>query len=144
MTASLYRSGMVGRILVVDDEPDIRELVRLNLEIEGHDPVLVPDGQSALDALEQGGIDLVLLDVMMPGIDGWEVLRRVKGHSDPTVSEVPVIMLTARADELDQVKGGIEGAVRSRSRATRSRSRARARSAWPSSPSTTSTSSCST
>src|SRR3954449_6947919 len=103
---------MAGRILVVDDEPDIRELVRMNLEIEGHDAVLVANGQSALDVLEQGGIDLVLLDVMMPGIDGWEVLRRVKAHPDASVSEVPIIMLTARADDLDQVKGGIEGAVR--------------------------------
>jgi len=103
---------MAGRILVVDDEPDIRELVRLNLEIEGYDVVLAPTGNAALATLEAEPIDLVLLDVMMPGIDGWEVLSRIKGNRDPRLSEVPVVMLTARADDLDRVRGGIEGAVR--------------------------------
>ena len=103
---------MAGRILVVDDEPDIRELVRLNLEIEGYDVVLAPTGNAALATLEAEPIDLVLLDVMMPGIDGWEVLSRIKGNRDPRLSEVPVVMLTARADDLDRIRGGIEGAVR--------------------------------
>src|SRR3954449_8419715 len=103
---------MAGRILVVDDEPDIRELLRLNLEIEGYDVVLAPTGDAALATLAAESIDLVLLDVMMPGIDGWEVLSRIKSNGDPRRSEVPVVMLTARAEDLDRVRGGIEGAVR--------------------------------
>jgi DNA-binding response OmpR family regulator len=101
----------MARVLVVDDEADILLLVRVNLELHGHDVLLAADGPSALEAVRVERPDLMVLDVMMPGMDGWEVLRRVKGDPDRGVSQVPVIMLTARSGDLDRVRGGIEGAI---------------------------------
>lgn len=99
-------------MLVVDDESDIRELVKLNLELDGHDVAMAGDGAAALAAVA-GGLrpDLVLLDLMMPDVDGWEVLRRLKGDPDPDVAATPVVLLTAKTTELDQIRGGIEGAL---------------------------------
>lgn len=100
-------------VLVVDDEADIRELVRLNLELDGHDVALAGDGAAALAAVAAGlRPDVVLLDLMMPEIDGWEVLRRLKGDPDPDVVTTPVVLLTAKSSDLDQIRGGIEGALR--------------------------------
>ena len=98
-------------ILVVEDEPDIRELIRLNLALDGFEVVTAADGTEGLTAIRAWQPDVVVLDVMMPGLDGWEVLAALKadgGHC----AEIPVLMLTARTSELDRVKGGIEGAVR--------------------------------
>ena len=109
---TFYPLILVALVLVVDDEADIRELVRLNLELEGHDVELAADGASALAAFAEGlRPDLVLLDVMMPKIDGWEVLRQLKADPDPDVTATPIILLTARAGELDRIRGGIEGAL---------------------------------
>lgn len=103
----------VGLVFVVDDEPDIRELVRLNLELDGHEVEVAGNGAEALAAVAEGlRPDLVLLDVMMPEVDGWEVLRRLKGDPDPDVASTPVVLLTARAGELERIRGGIEGALR--------------------------------
>ena len=102
----------MATVLVVDDEADIRELVRINLEMEGHRVILAADGAQALEALRRESPDLVLLDVMMPGIDGWEVLGAIKADSDRELAETPVMMLTARTDDLDRIKGAIEGAIR--------------------------------
>src|SRR3954454_16709584 len=102
----------MARVLVVDDEADIRDLVRLNLELDGHDVVTARDGQEGLDRMHSDHPDVVLLDVMMPGLDGWEVLGRIKGETDPAFAEIPVVMLTARAGDMDRIRGGIEGAVR--------------------------------
>jgi DNA-binding response OmpR family regulator/DNA-binding CsgD family transcriptional regulator len=103
----------VALVLVVDDEPDIRELVRLNLELDGHEVELAADGAEALAVVADGlRPDLVLLDLMMPRVDGWEVLRRLKVDADPDVAATPVVLLTARAGELDRIRGGIEGALR--------------------------------
>ncbi len=99
------------RILVVEDEPDIRELIRLNLELDGFDVVTAADGEEGLDKAAGARPDAIILDVMMPGLDGWEVLGRLKAN-DATLAEVPVVMLTARTGDLDRVRGGIEGAVR--------------------------------
>ncbi len=100
-------------MFVVDDEPDIRELVRLNLELEGHEVEVVADGAAALAVLAEGlRPDLVLLDLTMPGPDGLEVLRRLKTDPDPDVAATPVVLLTARGGELDRIRGGIEGALR--------------------------------
>lgn len=108
-----YPLTFVALVLVVDDEPDIRELVRLNLELEGHEVEQAGDGGAALVAVADGlRPDLVLLDVMMPRVDGWEVLRQLKADPDPDVAATPVILLTARAAELDRIRSGIEGALR--------------------------------
>jgi len=103
----------VALVFVVDDEPDLRDLVRLNLELDGHEVVVAGDGAEAL-ACVAGGLrpDLVLLDLMMPKVDGWEVLRRLKADPDPDVAATPVVLLTARAGEMDRIRGGIEGALR--------------------------------
>jgi len=103
----------VALVFVVDDEPDLRDLVRLNLELDGHEVAVAADGAEAL-ACVAGGLrpDLVLLDLMMPKVDGWEVLRRLKADPDPDVAATPVVLLTARAGEMDRIRGGIEGALR--------------------------------
>jgi DNA-binding response OmpR family regulator len=93
------------RILVVDDEANIRRIVTSYLRREGFDVTEAADGESGLAAFERFPPDLVVLDVMMPGIDGIEVLRRLRRLSD-----VPVIMLTARAEETDEVIGLAVGA----------------------------------
>lgn len=100
----------MATVLVVDDEADIRDLVRINLEMAGHAVVTASDGAEALDAVDVELPDLVILDVMMPDVDGWEVLRRMKA-GEPEVAAVPVVMLTARSDDMDRIRGGIEGAV---------------------------------
>lgn len=91
---------MPERILVVDDEPSIVELVSYNLRRSGYEVVTADNGEDGLRIAEQGGLDLLILDVMLPGIDGFEVLRAVRRSSD-----VPVLMLTARGEEADRVVG---------------------------------------
>ncbi|MCK4449652.1 MAG: response regulator transcription factor [Anaerolineae bacterium] len=87
-------------ILVVDDEKNIVELVRLYLEKEGYHVEDACDGAKALAKVKTLQPALVVLDLMLPGIDGWEVCRRVRGESD-----VPIIMLTARDDDVDKIVG---------------------------------------
>jgi DNA-binding response OmpR family regulator/DNA-binding CsgD family transcriptional regulator len=101
----------VTTILVIEDEPDIRDLIRITLELGGMDVLLASDGSEGLATATAQSPDAIVLDVMMPGIDGWEVLSRLKEVDGP-VSGVPVVMLTARTGALDQIRGGIEGAVR--------------------------------
>ena len=93
------------RVLVVDDENDIRGLVRELLERAGHDVVEAPDGNEGLRLFYAEHPDVVILDVSMPGLTGWEVLERIR-----ELGETPVIMLTANADELDKVRGLRAGA----------------------------------
>ena len=87
-------------ILVVDDDADIRTLVAELLQRAGHGVIQAPDGETGLKLFYAQQPDLVLLDVSMPGLDGWEVLTRIRELSD-----VPVLMLTARAGELEKVRG---------------------------------------
>jgi DNA-binding response OmpR family regulator len=87
-------------ILVVDDEPNIVELVKLYLEQEGFRVVEAADGPSALEAVQRHNPDLVVLDIMLPEMDGWEVCRRIRSGS-----QVPIIMLTARDAEVDRIVG---------------------------------------
>jgi len=101
----------VATILVIEDEPDIRDLIRITLELEGMSVVQASDGKDGLTKAVAAPPDAIVLDVMMPGIDGWEVLSRLKAMGEP-VAEVPVLMLTARTGALDRIRGGIEGAVR--------------------------------
>ena len=94
-----------SRVLVVDDEPKIRAVLRGYLEADGCLVREAADGEAALDSVAADPPDLVILDVMLPGIDGVEVLRRLRAHSD-----VYVIMVTARAEEVDKLVGLAVGA----------------------------------
>jgi CheY-like chemotaxis protein/DNA-binding CsgD family transcriptional regulator len=102
----------VASVLVVDDEPDIRYLTQLQLEMDGHRVMTAADGIEALAAVQVEVPDVVLLDVMMPEVDGWAVLEQLKAHLDQRISSVKVLMMTALADDDHRLRGGIEGAVR--------------------------------
>lgn len=102
----------MARVLVVDDEPDILLFVQVNLELHGHEVRTAADGEKALAAIEEERPEALVLDVMMPHLDGWGVLERLKAHDDEAVRTIPVVMLTALDTDHDQARGGIEGAVR--------------------------------
>ncbi len=102
----------MATVLVVDDEADIRALLRLSLDLDGHVVFLAANGAEALELAVGEHPDVMILDVMMPEVDGWQVLAEMKAASDPVIAQIPVIMLTARADDLDRIRGGIEGAIR--------------------------------
>ncbi|MBC7252088.1 MAG: response regulator transcription factor [Anaerolineae bacterium] len=87
-------------ILVVDDEQNIRELARMYLEQEGYQVVVARDGAEALRQIQALRPALVVLDLMLPEVDGWEVCRRVRASSD-----LPILMLTARDDDVDKIVG---------------------------------------
>jgi two-component system alkaline phosphatase synthesis response regulator PhoP len=91
------------KIMIVDDEEDIQELVRYNLERNGHEVSCVSSGEEALDEIRVFRPDLVILDLMLPGIDGFEVCKILKG--DPKAEHVPIVMLTAKGEEADVVTG---------------------------------------
>ena len=95
-------------ILVVDDDPSALDIVRIYLESRGYTVATAMDGKEALAKIEEVQPALVLLDVMMPGIDGWEVARIIKNH--PNFHDVRVIMLTARSDFTDKHEGLRAGA----------------------------------
>ena len=92
-----------GTILIIDDEKDLIELVRYNLEKDGYDSISATDGQSGLEIAQRHKLDLIVLDLMMPGMDGLEVCRRLR--ADPRTGRVPLIMLTAKATEADRIVG---------------------------------------
>ena len=91
------------KILVVDDEEDILELVRYNLDREGYQVVCAISGEEALELAAAERVDLIILDLMLPGIDGLEVARRLKQNT--TTKEIPIVMLTAKGEEADVVTG---------------------------------------
>lgn len=101
----------MARVLIVDDEPDIVMFVRINMEMDGHEVLAAHDGESALAVVHEQHPDVVVLDVMMPKLDGWAVLERLKADTDELVRTIPVVMLTALGSDQDQVRGGIEGAI---------------------------------
>ena len=90
----------MAKILIADDDKNICELLRLYLAKEGYDICIANDGEAAVAAFEKEKPDLVVLDIMMPGIDGWEVCRRVRAAGN-----TPVIMLTAKGETFDKVLG---------------------------------------
>jgi len=90
----------MSKVLVVDDEKPISDIIKFNLTKEGYDVVTAADGQEALDMYNDENPDLVLLDQMLPEVDGIEVLRQIRSKSD-----VPVIMVTAKDSEIDKVLG---------------------------------------
>jgi DNA-binding response OmpR family regulator len=91
---------VVAQVLVVDDEPMVREVVARYLELDGVRVHSAADGREATEWLDHNVADLIVLDVMLPGIDGLSILRRVRATSD-----VPIILLTARTDEVDRIVG---------------------------------------
>lgn len=102
----------MATILVVDDEPDIRMFVRFTVEADQHSVVEAGDGRAALEAVARSHPDLVVLDVLMPELSGWDVLERLKADEDERVRRTPVVLLTALGSPTDRARGGIEGAVR--------------------------------
>src|SRR4051795_883267 len=92
-----------GRVLVVDDDDVIRQLITVNLELEGFEVIPASDGQDALDKVKQAQPHVVTLDVMMPRLDGWEAATRLR--NDPETAHIKVILLSARAQEVDIQRG---------------------------------------
>ncbi|MCX6501876.1 MAG: MtrAB system response regulator MtrA [Microbacterium sp.] len=96
---------MTSRILVVDDDTALAEMIGIVLEAEGFEAVFCADGDAALEAFRTGRPDLILLDLMLPGMDGIEICTRIRAESG-----IPIIMLTARTDTADVVRGLESGA----------------------------------
>ncbi len=94
---------MATKVLVVDDEAPLRLLCRANLEAEGFEVVEAADGRAGLEAARAERPDLILLDVMMPGVDGWTVAEELL--ADDRTDAIPIVFLTARADVRDQARG---------------------------------------
>ena len=95
------------RVLVVDDDDAVRQIVRLNLELEGFDVETAVDGQDCLDRVGQARPDAVVLDIMMPRLDGWETLARLRAN--PATVGLKVLVLSARAMEADLRRGDRAG-----------------------------------
>lgn len=93
-------------ILIADDEPEIADLVALHLEKEGYHLIKVSDGKEALQAIETHAIDLAILDIMMPKLDGYEVTRQIRERYT-----LPIIFLSAKSSDLDKITGLVMGAV---------------------------------
>ncbi|MCB9454938.1 MAG: response regulator [Anaerolineaceae bacterium] len=91
------------RVVCIEDEPQMIDLVKLILSRDGFEVIGAPSGFEGLQVVEDVQPDLVLLDLMMPDIDGWEVYQRMKAN--PTTSSIPVIVVTARAQSIDKVLG---------------------------------------
>jgi two-component system phosphate regulon response regulator PhoB len=91
------------RIMVVDDEEDIQELLRYHLEREGYRVVLTGTGEKAIELAMSIAFDLVILDLMLPGIDGFEVMKKLKNH--PKTHSMPILVLSARVEDADVVTG---------------------------------------
>jgi len=98
---------MAKKILAVDDERHIVRLVQVNLERQGYQVVTAYDGKEALEKVEAEKPDLVVLDVMMPYMDGFEVLQNLR--KNPNTRDIPVIMLTAKAQDADVFRGWQSG-----------------------------------
>ena len=92
-----------GSILVVEDEPDIAEILQFNLDREGYSVKTVGDGHRALSEIESSPPDLVVLDIMLPGIDGLEVCRRLRAQTK--TQDLPILVVSARGEEIDRVVG---------------------------------------
>ena len=98
-----------GKILVIDDEKDVLEVLRLVLSRSGYDVAASSSGMEGLAHAQSDRPDLILLDIMMQRMDGWEVLRALK--SDTETRDIPVVILSARVEPKDKIRGLQEGAV---------------------------------
>jgi len=94
---------MANKIMIVDDEPDVVDLVKLVLKSEGYEVVTANSGKEALEKMVKEMPDLVLLDIMMPQMDGWEVYNHIK--SNTKTKDIPVAMLTAKSQSIDKMIG---------------------------------------
>jgi two-component system response regulator VicR len=97
----MYKDASNKKVLIVDDEPDTLELVKLVLESEGFKTVSAASGIEALREVDVSKPDIVLLDIMMPDMDGWEVFRKIKERN----STLPIAILTAKAQNFDRLLG---------------------------------------
>jgi DNA-binding response OmpR family regulator len=97
------RDEMAAKVLVIDDEAPIRLLCRVNLEAEGMEVIEAEDGTVGIELARSERPDVILLDVMMPGMDGWEVLQALQAGEG--TSEIPIVFLTARAELRDRAQG---------------------------------------
>ena len=96
---------MSKKIMIVDDEEDIRVSVGQIFEVSGYEVMKAVDGNDCLNKLERGIPDLVILDIMMPGMNGWDVAARIK--ENPKWNEIPIVFLTAKGDEMSIGMGGL-------------------------------------
>ena len=96
-------SGNLGRVLVVDDDDVIRQLITVNLELEGFEVTPAFDGQDCLNKVKQVKPAVITLDIMMPRLDGWEAASRLR--ADPETAGIKVVLLSARAQEADLQRG---------------------------------------
>jgi two-component system alkaline phosphatase synthesis response regulator PhoP len=99
---------MGNRIFIADDESGFVSTLRSRLEFEGFEVTTAPDGKSALDRIREDHPDLILLDIMMPAMNGYQVCRELK--EDPETSPIPILMLTAKSQESDKFWGKEAGA----------------------------------
>lgn len=98
------------RVLVVDDDRNLRKIIATNLELAGFAVETAADGREALSMIEAAQPDIVLLDLMMPYMDGYEVAQRIRGHQQPSIANVPIIILTAKGETEDKLRGFEAGA----------------------------------
>jgi CheY-like chemotaxis protein len=103
------RSSRSARVLIVDDEAAIRLICRVNLQDGGFEIVEAADGETGLALARSEPPDLILLDIMLPGLDGWSVAEELA--ADPKTADIPIVFLSARSDESDQVRGYEAGGV---------------------------------
>lgn len=96
------------KILVVDDDPTMVKLINVNLKLNNYAVLEATSGEQALEIVKNEQLDLVVLDIMMPGVDGWEVLKRIR--SNPESQEMPVILVTAKTQDSDVIRGWELGA----------------------------------
>jgi DNA-binding response OmpR family regulator len=97
------------KVVIADDDPDIRRLVQITVSNAGCDVTVASDGEQALELIRQAPPDLVILDVLMPRMDGWEVARELK--ADPVTQGIPIMFLTSRGQEHDVLEGFSSGAA---------------------------------
>ena len=109
MGCYMAEAASTADILVVDDEPDVARIMSIYLEMAGYGVRTALGGRQALEEVRKKKPDCILLDIMMPEIDGWEVMRVLK--SDPLTADIPIIVVTARSTDVDQIKGFSGGAV---------------------------------
>jgi len=96
------------KILVVDDDPTMVKLINVNLKLNNYAVIEAISGEQALDIVSKEPLDLVVLDIMMPRVDGWEVLKRIREDAD--TEELPVILVTAKTQDSDVIRGWELGA----------------------------------